>query len=239
MKITPLVIDTTDPWNLDRTPLDGVAVVIDLFRATSSIQILVDRGFLVRPRRNPSEVHAGQCHLVGEWYQATDVSFTCGNSPIKLLGLFSSKEPVEFVSSNGSGALFAASVARRTFCGSLFNIQALTELLAAIGEPVHLIPAGRRGDRRLEDDFTALMIAERLSFLKECVFTERLNNLHAAINGTNIQDLMLSPGATFVSESGDGPDLEFILSGRYKSTVIPEFRNNLIKPADAAAQPVA
>src|SRR5260370_15154640 len=82
------------------------AIVIDLFRATSTLQVLADGGhspieLISTPQQAEAALSRGR-RCVGEWLAVTPPGFSCGNSPTQARLLDPAGPPVTFLSTNGS-----------------------------------------------------------------------------------------------------------------------------------------
>lgn len=213
-----------DPWG-PTGPLAGAgAVVVDLFRATSTLQVMVDRGcavhLLTRPPES-AERTTGARYRIGEWRGDLPPGGDYGNSPLDVAGLDLQGAEVEFISSNGAGAIVAAAVAERVWCASLFNEKAVVSAVADSGlAHWRLVPAGCRGDRRIEDDYVCGRIGSALSE-RGFQLGPRLAGAARAAESTTEDDLLRSPGATFVIDREGSADIEFILGGTYESETVP------------------
>jgi phosphosulfolactate phosphohydrolase-like enzyme len=151
------------PADLVDEALD-VAVVIDVFRATSTATVLLGRGVdEVAVVAGPADLPllpAEVRYLV--FSERTDLSThlpAVDNSPAVAWTVPLDGRVPLLVTTNGTRALCAAArVARRVLVGSFLNVAALARHLVA-GAPAHvtLIPAGdvERAERHVEDEACA------------------------------------------------------------------------------------
>jgi phosphosulfolactate phosphohydrolase-like enzyme len=220
----PRFADLRDPWEPTEPFVGCGVVVVDLFRATSTLQVIVDRGCVARLlTRVPDSVERapGARYRIGEWRGERPPGGDCGNSPIEVADLDLEDAEVEFISSNGAGAIVAAAEAECVWCASLFNEEAVVSAVAdSTIARWWLVPAGCRGARRIEDDYVCGRIG---SSLRERGFElgPRLAESARAAASTSDDDLLRSPGATFVIEREGPADIEFILGGTYESRTVP------------------
>jgi phosphosulfolactate phosphohydrolase-like enzyme len=135
------------------------------------------------------------------------------------------------VSSNGSGAILAASGASLVACASLLNEPAAAALMMDSGiDRWWLVPAGARGQRRIEDDYVCARLARSLAG-RGAQLGSAAQRLCRACDGLTIADIAGAPGARWVIEHVGPQDVEFILNGDYSSTLVPVLREGLIVSA--------
>jgi 2-phosphosulfolactate phosphatase len=211
------------------------AVVVDLFRATSTLQILVDHGHspvhvvATLPEARSAMARGHRC--VGEWLGVTPPGFSCGNSPVAVQSLEPGGPPVTFLSSNGAGALVAAGRgAEPVLAGNLFNIDAVRRAMLERGGRWLLVPAGARGVPCLEDDFVCARLAAGLR--GEAAFGERIERLVADLAGVTTDDLLRCKAAHRLArgEPAGRADVEFIVTGAVRSDLIPVYSNGRVYP---------
>lgn len=149
---------------------EGVAVVMDVLRATSTIiQALAAGGECVIPcgeieeaRRIAAALPSGAAILGGERHGLKIPGFDLGNSPEEYTSTIVSGKRVIFTTTNGAQALIRAREARRVLVGAFTNLSAVVESLTGERGPVHLICAGTDGRVTLEDVLCAGGIASLL-----------------------------------------------------------------------------
>ncbi len=148
----------------------GVAVVIDVLRATSTIihalaagaDAVVPCGEIDEARRLAEGRPPGTVLLGGERGGLKISGFHLGNSPAEYSRETVAHKTVVFTTTNGTRALLRAQEARRVLIGALSNVGAIVELLAEETGPVHLVCAGTEGRITLEDVLCAGAIAHWL-----------------------------------------------------------------------------
>lgn len=148
----------------------GVAVVIDVLRATSTIVHALAAGALgVIPcgdiedaRRIAAAAPVGAVLLGGERKGLKIPGFDLGNSPDEYAPEVVGGRKIAMTTTNGTRALICAKEARRILIGALSNESAVVERLASETGPVHLICAGTEGKITLEDVLCAGGIAHWL-----------------------------------------------------------------------------
>jgi 2-phosphosulfolactate phosphatase len=149
--------------------LEGrIAVVIDIFRATTSICYGIENGAeAIIP---VAEVH--QCiayrdngfdHLLAAERNGEVVDgFDFGNSPFSYTREKVGGKTVVLTTTNGTHALHQSIKAKRIVIGSFLNLTALCNWLAAQPEDVLLVCAGWKNNFNLEDTLFAGAVADQL-----------------------------------------------------------------------------
>lgn len=219
-----LWVNLADPDDLKHCIQAGdTVVVVDLFRATSTIQILIDKGCTVIPMASILDADPVNSHgflRIGEWHGLRPGGFFADNSPTEILEKNISGRTVEFLSSNGSGAIIAASAASRVICANLFNEKAvITKIITSKGR-WWLCPAGCRGDRRIEDDYVCARLGRILTD-QGFILQPRLTQLITQLGYVDVSVLLDSPGALFLRRTDAMKDLDFILHSGYQSHFLP------------------
>ncbi len=150
----------------------GVAVVIDVFRSSTTIVHALAAGCqAVRPveevedaRRLAGALPAGKVLLAGERGGRPLSGFDLGNSPGEFTAARCRDLTVILTTSNGTRALVLAAAAERVLVGAFVNFSALCDQLYTDLRPIHLLCAGEAGAVALEDTLFAGAV---VSFLCE------------------------------------------------------------------------
>ncbi|CAN5637300.1 2-phosphosulfolactate phosphatase family protein [soil metagenome] len=156
---------------------DRTVVVIDVLRATSTIiEALVNGARSVLPVggvdeavRKADEIGRDAVVLCGERDTQPIKGFALGNSPLEFTAERVAGKSLVMTTTNGTGALLAASAAARIYVGALLNMDAIARRLAADGEDALLLCAGREGTFAFEDALCAGRIARRIRELGSTV----------------------------------------------------------------------
>jgi 2-phosphosulfolactate phosphatase len=154
---------------------EGVAVVIDVLRATSTIvhalaagaRSVVPCGEINEARQIAAVEPPDMILLGGERSGLKIPGFDLGNSPTEYAHPTVAGKNVIFTTTNGTRALIRAKEARRVLIGALSNLSAVVELLADETGPVHLVCAGTEGRITLEDVLCAGAMAHWLDLSDE------------------------------------------------------------------------
>jgi 2-phosphosulfolactate phosphatase len=145
----------------------SVVIVVDAFRASTTITVLVSKGASVVPVASVEEAASARTDFrIGERGSAKVAGFDFGNSPTEVLA---SEIPpgstVALSTTNGTRIVEAASGARAIFAGAFVNAESLAHHLceAARDHPeVAVIGCGWEGHRASEDEAAAGAILHRL-----------------------------------------------------------------------------
>lgn len=163
------------PQFVDESELaDGVVVMIDLLRASSTIcQALSVGAKGVLPFVEIDEVLAAaqdyqrsEILLGGERGGLPIDGFDLGNSPAEYTADVVFGRIVLFTTTNGARALHHARLAERVLVGCAMNRQAVVEEIAA-AERIHILCAGTGGTVTREDIVTAGAIVDNLHSQQE------------------------------------------------------------------------
>jgi len=139
-----------------------VVVVVDTFRASTTIAVLVWKGARVVPVASVEEAATAEMDFrIGERGSAKVAGFDFGNSPTEILG---SEIPpgstVALSTTNGTRVVDAARGARTILTGAFVNAGILAEELAGAaydGAEVVVVGCGWEGRRASEDEAAAIL----------------------------------------------------------------------------------
>ncbi|PTQ99812.1 2-phosphosulfolactate phosphatase [Mucilaginibacter yixingensis] len=147
---------------------DYVVVIIDIFRATSSICYGIDNGAeaiipvaeveecLAYKEFNPDYLLAAERN--GEVVEGFDF----GNSPFSYTTEKVSGKTVVLTTTNGTQALHLSRAAKKVAIGSFLNLTPLCNWLKSLNEDILLVCAGWKNNFNLEDTLFAGAVAEQL-----------------------------------------------------------------------------
>lgn len=150
----------------------GVAVVIDVLRATTTIVHALAAGCTqVVPAATTDEAKkiadqmlAGKVLLGGERGGLPPPGFDLGNSPGDYVPAVCRGATVVFTTTNGTKALLRATQASRVLVAAFTNFSAVCEHIQRERRPLHIICAGQAGEVALED---AILAGAFIEFLCE------------------------------------------------------------------------
>jgi 2-phosphosulfolactate phosphatase len=151
--------------------VDGVAVVIDVLRAaTTIVHALVAGCTAVRPCAEVEEakdlagsMRAGRVLLAGERGGSPLAGFDLGNSPVEFTPKLCRGCTLVLTTTNGTRALLRAAEAERTLVAAFVNYSAVCEQLRQETRPVHIVCAGTEREVALEDTLLAGAFVDYLS----------------------------------------------------------------------------
>lgn len=142
---------------------DGVVVVIDVLRASTTIIHALAAGCkMVRicaeveeARTVAGEMRAGRVLLGGERHGEKLTGFDLGNSPAEYTPKLCKGCTLVLTTTNGTAALSRAAGAARVLVAGFVNYSAVCEQLRLDARPVHIICSGTEGEVSLEDTLLA------------------------------------------------------------------------------------
>lgn len=140
--------------------------MVDAFRASTTICVLLSRGVRVVPVASLAQAaSAAADYRIGERGSARVAGFDFGNSPTELAGADLRPGTTAVLSTtNGTRVLDAAEGAPVVLTGAFVNASALArELLRSGLEEVVVVGCGWEGKRALEDEMAAGAILHRLA----------------------------------------------------------------------------
>ena len=194
----------------------ATVVVVDAFRASTTIAVLVRKGTKVVPVASIEEatLYPGADYRIGERGSARVRGFDFGNSPseIEAAGL-APGSVVVLSTTNGTRVLEAAHGASAILAGAFVNARAVADELATgvLGDRVAVIGCGWKGRRASEDESAAGAILQRLresgAFLNERA--ERVVDLYLSRPDTTLRN---NSAARRLTSLGYENDVDFCLA---------------------------
>jgi 2-phosphosulfolactate phosphatase len=141
----------------------GIAVVIDVLRATTTIVHALAAGCVsVRPCAEIDEATAlaatfakGTVLRAGERDGKQIAGFDLGNSPGEFTAKKCKDKTLVLTTTNGTRAILRAVEAERVLIAGFVNFSAVCEHLHADARPVHILCAGAAGEPCMEDTLLA------------------------------------------------------------------------------------
>jgi 2-phosphosulfolactate phosphatase len=145
----------------------SAVVVVDAFRASTTIAVLVSKGARVVPVASIEHArsYAGADFRAGERGSAKVAGFDFGNSPTEILGAeVPPGSTVVLSTTNGTRVVEAARGAPTILTGAFVNASSLADELAAGAHGLHVVVVGCGWDgrRASEDEAAAGAILYRL-----------------------------------------------------------------------------
>ncbi len=145
----------------------AIVVVVDAFRASTTIAVLISKGARVVPVASVEEAaSAATDYRIGERGSAKVAGFDFGNSPTEILGSeIAPGSTVALSTTNGTRIVEAADGAGAILTGAFVNAGILAEELAGDAyddAEVVVVGCGWEGRRASEDEAAAGAIIHRL-----------------------------------------------------------------------------
>lgn len=144
----------------------SIVVVIDIFRATSSICYGIENGALaIIPVSQIEECAAYQgmnCLLAAERDGAVVDGFDFGNSPFSYTKEKVSGKTIVLTTTNGTHAIHMSRKAKQIVIGSFLNLTSLCDWLKAQDHHILLLCAGWKNRFNLEDTMLAGAVVHKL-----------------------------------------------------------------------------
>ena len=140
-------------------------VVVDVFRASTTIAVLVSRGARVVPVASIEKAASADADFrAGERGSTKVAGFDFGNSPTEIVTAdISPYSTVALSTTNGTRVIEAATGAPGIFTGSFVNATAIADAIHDKGfELVTVVGCGWEGHRSSEDEAAAGAILRRL-----------------------------------------------------------------------------
>jgi 2-phosphosulfolactate phosphatase len=194
----------------------AVVVVVDAFRASTTIAVLVSKGATVFPVASIEEAaSAGTNFRIGERGSAKVAGFDFGNSPTEILA--SEMPPdstVALSTTNGTRIVEAAAGARLILTGAFVNAQSLAKFLTDgtyDDAVVTVIGCGWEGRRASEDEVAAGAILHRLES-RGAELDERARRVVERYLSRSTSMLTDNSAARRLKRLGYQRDLEFCLA---------------------------
>ena len=194
----------------------AVVVVVDAFRASTTIAVLVSKGARIFPVASMEEAATtGTDFRIGERGSAKVAGFDFGNSPTEILASeIPSDCTVALSTTNGTRIVEAAAGARAILTGAFVNAGSLAHNLSDATHDdaeVAVIGCGWEGRRASEDEAAAGAILHRLES-RGAELDERARHVVERYLSRSTSTLMDNSAARRLKRLGYGQDLEFCLA---------------------------
>lgn len=196
---------------------DCAVVAVDVIRATTTAVTAASLGFRCFPTPSlevavPLAARLNSPLLVGELGGNTPYGFDLTNSPAQLTQITEIERPIVLLSSSGTELIWEARTAPGAYVACLRNHTATARHLAATHDAVAVLGAGTRGEFREEDQLCCAWIAGALVERGFEAMNERTSELIERWRGQPAESMMVSRSVTYLRDSGQLADLDFILA---------------------------
>lgn len=193
----------------------SVLVVVDAFRASTSISLLVSRGALVRTVASIEEAASLKADLrVGERGSAKVSGFDFGNSPTEILHASIPRgATVAMSTTNGTRVIEAGRGAAAIYTGAFVNAGRLADRLYTRfpGSEVVVVGCGWEGRRAAEDELAAGAILHRLGE-RGADLDRRARTVTGRYLSRSLSSLKTTSAARRLLRLDQGDDLEACLT---------------------------
>jgi 2-phosphosulfolactate phosphatase len=195
---------------------DSVVVVVDAFRASTTIAVLVSKGARVLPVASIEEAASVAADFRnGERGSVRVAGFDFGNSPTEILaGDIPPGSAVAFSTTNGTRVVEAAAGARAILTGAFVNAESVAEHLSdgTYDEAgIAVVGCGWEGRRASEDEHAAGAILHRLRS-RGAELDERAWRVVGKYLSRSGSALKRNSAARRLERLGYEPDLDFCLA---------------------------
>jgi 2-phosphosulfolactate phosphatase len=185
--------------NID--PDHTTSIVIDVFRASTTIICLMERGLnelkVVASVEEAITLKDIGFIPIGERGPKPLPGFEFDNSPSLVSDLDWSDKKVVLTTSNGTRALVAVQDCKEVVVAGFRNIDAVADCVRNINDHIAIVPIGHMGDQRIEDELCADALKKRVQNipvdwpgLTKNIWNER-SSIMSANNPTYEKDLEL------------------------------------------------
>jgi 2-phosphosulfolactate phosphatase len=194
----------------------SAVVVVDAFRASTTIAVLISRGARVVPVASIEQArsHPGADLRAGERGSARVAGFDFGNSPTEIVEAgVPPGSTVVLSTTNGTRVVEAAKGAPSILTGAFVNARSVAEELAAEahGRRVVVVGCGWEGRRASEDEAAAGAILHRLREMG-AELEERARRVAEVYLSRPAKLLRTNAAARRLERLGYGRDLDFCLA---------------------------
>lgn len=192
----------------------GATVIVDAFRASATISVLVSKGARVIPLASVEEAASLRANFrVGERGGARVEGFDFGNSPTAVKAAeFPRGSTVAMTTTNGTRVVEAAEGSSAIAVGSFVNASAVAGWIEAKRfDEVFVVGCGWRGQRASEDEAGAARILARLRELGADLDERAAGTLDLSLRRPR-SSLTRNAAARRLKRLGYEDDIEFCLS---------------------------
>lgn len=234
------LVHVIQPFDSELESGNHIAVVIDVLRATTSIVHALENGckqvvpvVTVEDAFNTARSFDNDSLLLAGERKGHKVSgFDLGNSPESFSSQVVEGKIIVLTTTNGTRAMHRAAGADEVLVGCIRNLNSVVARLAGSDKDVVFYCAGTNGERTLEDDVCAGMIASLLAANGQWKwdFTDPVRNMMALADqwqGDLPSMMRHSHHGQYLLSQGFENDLDFCARAN-TSKIVPVFHNNRI-----------
>lgn len=194
-----------------------IAVVVDIFRATSTMVTAAASGVLaIKPMEDLESCKALKSEgfvTAGERDGKKAPGFDLGNSPLSYLNGRYQGEKVAITTTNGTVAIAKSQVdAEEVLIGAFLNLGATVAYLQEKAKDVVIVCAGWKGKYNLEDSLYAGALVEALGFEFDCDGALAMSMLYQKVRGDLQGFLKKASHAKRLQNHNIEADIDFCLT---------------------------
>jgi 2-phosphosulfolactate phosphatase len=216
---------------------EGAAIVaVDVIRATTTAVTGVVLGRECYPVPSlevavPLAARLDNPLLVGELGGNRPYGFDLTNSPYELAHRTDIERPMILLSTSGTRLIAAPPRAEHVYVACLRNWRAQARWMVGRHERVVVLGAGTRGEFREEDQLCCAWIARELVEAGYAPHDERTRKLIRRWSEEPVEGLLVSKSVTYLRETEQEDDLEFVMTHVADVDGVFEMRGNRLVPA--------
>jgi len=205
------------PESVLRYRQEYAVVAVDVIRATTTIATAVSMGRRCFPVPSPEAAWRVAARLsnpllAGELGGVIPHGFEINNSPTELASRTDIFRPLVLLSSSGTKLIHLARSCEAAYIACFRNFEFLSKYLCSRQSRIALIGAGSRGQRREEDQICCAWMARQLMESGYVADNRETDEMVERWSGVNADIILSGPSADYLTQSGQGCDLAFILT---------------------------
>ena len=221
---------------------DAAIAAVDVIRATTTAVTAVALGRECYPVPSlevavPLAARLHQPLLVGELGGNPPYGFDLTNSPYELAHRTDVERPMILLSTSGTRLISAPQRAEHLYVACLRNWRAQAKWLVGRHDRVVVLGAGTRGEFREEDQLCCAWIARELLAAGYRPHDQRTRKIVDQWGEQPVEALLVSRSVTYLRETGQDDDLEFVLDHVDDLDQTFEMRGSRLVVADGARPP--
>lgn len=206
--------------NLEKTESNDVSIMVDAFRASTSITVALNKFKKIIPVFSPEEAKKIATDtkgiLAGERNGATIEDFDLGNSPVAIENYKTEKDTLILTTSNGTRVL--QNMNSKVLIGSFVNAKSVAKMALKIAtSQIDVVMAGWKGNFAIEDFLASGEILYYMMKYKEKSSEDQISEYaqSAILASRNYQlvrkTILNTRSAIRLAELGFKDDVEFSL----------------------------
>jgi 2-phosphosulfolactate phosphatase len=216
---------------------DSVCIVLDIFRATTSMVTAFANGcesiIPVESIENAYDAAQQEKEVLfaGERKSIKIEGFDFGNSPFDFSPDKVCKQTIIMTTTNGTIAVKAAQKAYRTLIGAFINAEAVSRQAKKFGKDILIVCAGTEGAFSLEDTLCAGYLVELLANGRDAEFTDAAKGvllMYTAVQQNLCAAAMKSRNGQRLVELNRVNEIEYCVRQNIVD-IVPKYRSQRIE----------